>query len=396
MKNFIKSQQSCKISPRKLMGEMAMSELITILEKTRDTRQEWKVLHKLSEVVLIVLLALLANADEWELIEDFAYANEETLREYMTLENGIPSHDTIQRVMSIIDPKEMQRIQLAWNEIMNGEEGKKLKKILNIDGKTMRGTASAKKKALHVVSAYSHTDGISFGQVVVDDKENEIVAIPDLLDEICIKDTIVTIDAMGCQTDIAKKIVKNKADYVLALKGNQGNLHKDVIDYFGDSGFRQQIKQEGNYHKTVEKAHGQIEVREYYQTADIEWLPDRKKWQGLASIGMVETTIEKPDGSKAKETRYFISSLAVTVVLFARAVREHWAIESMHWHLDVTFREDSNKTLDTTSALNLNILRKLALSVLKLVDVGKKCSLKRKRYIICANFSTFIKKIMGL
>jgi len=321
-----------------------MEELIKRMNGIRDIRQEWKVKHRLPEIVTIVILAMLGNADEWELIEDFAYANEEFLRKHLELANGIPSHDTIQRVMSIIEPREMQGIQKAWNEIVNWEEGEKLKKILNIDGKTMRGTACAKKKALHIVSAYSHEDGVSFGQTMVDDKENEIVAIRDLLDEISIKDTVVTIDAMGCQTDIAKKIINKEADYVLALKGNQGNLHKDVVDYFDDLEFRQKIKDEGNYHKTVEKAHGQIETREYYQTEDIDWLYDKARWKSFKSIGMVETTKEK-DGVKTKETRYFISSLAVMILLFSKTVRGHWAIESMHWHLDVTFKEDSNKTL---------------------------------------------------
>lgn len=373
-----------------------MDELKNRLEKIRDTRQEWKVLHKLSEIVLIALLALLANADEWELIEDFAYANEEFLRKHLTLSNGIPSHDTIRRVMGLIEPKEMQGVQLAWNEMINSDEGEKLKKILNIDGKTIRGTASAKKKALHIVSAYSHEDSVSFGQVLVDDKENEIVAIPDLLDEIAVKDTVVTIDAAGCQMEIAKKIIDKQADYVLALKGNQGNMHKDVKDYLDDSEFRDKIKKAGGYHRTCEKAHGQIETREYYQTDDTDWMEDKKRFKGLKSIGMVETTTEKPDGSRTKETRYFISSLAVMILLFAKAVRGHWAIESMHWHLDVTFKEDANKTLDSQAQQNLSILRKLALSILKLIDVGKKCSLKRKRYIICANTGKFLEKIMNI
>jgi len=200
-----------------------MLELLEKLGEIRDTRQEWKVRHKLSEVVFIVLLSLLGNADEWELMEDFAYANEEILRKHLVLAHGIPSHDTMQRVMSIIDPKAMQGIQLAWNEAMNSDEGEKLKKILNIDGKTLRGTASAKKKALHVVSAYSHEDGISFGQSVVDDKENEIVAIPELLDELSLKDTVVTIDAMGCQTKIAEQIASKKAVIIERLKRRMVN-----------------------------------------------------------------------------------------------------------------------------------------------------------------------------
>jgi predicted transposase YbfD/YdcC len=298
--------------------------------------------------------------------------------------------------MGLIDPKEMRGVQLAWNEMINNEEGEKLKKILNIDGKSIRGTASGKKKALHIVSAYSHEDGVSFGQVLVDDKENEIVVIPNLLDEINVKNTVVTIDAMGCQMDIAKKIVDNQADYVLTLKGNQGNMHKDVKDYLNDAGLREKIKEAGGYHRSCEKARGQIEIREYYQTDDIDWMEDKKRFKGLKSIGMVETTIEKFDGTKTKEIRYFISSLTVMILFFAKAVRGHWAIESMHWHLDVTFKEDANKTLDLEAQQNLSILRKLALSILKLIDVGKKCSLKRKRYIICANTGKYLEKIMSI
>lgn len=254
-----------------------MLNILKKLENIKDERQEWKIKHKIKDIVAIVLLAMLANANELGEIEDFAYANEEFLRKYLELENGIPSHDTIQRVMSIIAPKSMQQLVLEWNELMNTNEGEKLKKIINIDGKTIRGSASVKKKALHVVSAYSKKDGISFGQTVVEQKQNEIiVAIPDLLDEINVTDCIVTIDAMGTQTKIVEKIISKKADYVLALKGNQGNLHKDVVDYFDDLNFRETIKKDGGYLKTVEKAHGQIEIREYYQTNDIDWIPDRK------------------------------------------------------------------------------------------------------------------------
>ena len=376
-------------------GGIKIIDFIERLKNIRDIRQEWKIKHKVADIIAIVLFALLANADEWELIEDFAYANEEFLRKYLQLPNGIPSHDTIQRVIGMIDPKEMQKLQMAWSEIINSEEGDKIKKILNIDGKTIRGSASAKKKALHIVSCYSHTDGISFGQTVVNEKENEIVAIPDLLDELSIKDTVVTIDAMGTQTAIAEKIIDKQADYVLALKGNQGNLHKDVIDYFDDPDFIKRIKVEGNYSKTIEKAHGQVEIREYYQTGDVDWYEDKDKWKNLKSIGMVETTIKKKD-SETKERRYYISSLITFISLFVMAVRGHWAIESMHWHLDVTFREDACKTLETTAAQNLNILRKIALSVLKMVDVGKKCSLKRKRYILCANASKFLENLMSI
>ena len=295
--------------------------------------------------------------------------------------------------MAAIDPKYMQAVVIEWNEIINSNESEKLKKIINIDGKAMRGTGST--KALHVVSAYSKDDGICFGQTAVQEKHNEIVAIPELLDELQVKNCIVTIDAMGTQTEIAKKIISKSADYVLALKGNQGNLHEGVRDYFNDEDFLMQIKNIGEYSKTVEKARSQIETREYYQTDDISWIDSKSSWKGLKTIGMVKTTIKKDDKT-SDETRYYISSLAQDISLFEKSVRQHWAIESMHWQLDVTFREDANRTLDKTAAQNMNIMRKFAMSILEIFDIGKKRSLKHKRYMICANSAKFLQQIMCL
>lgn len=370
-----------------------MERILKKIERINDVRQWWKVKHKLLDIVMIVLFATLANADEWEENEDFAHANEEFLRGYLELPWGIPSHDTIQRVMAAIDPKYMQAVVIEWNEIINSNESEKLKKIINIDGKAMRGTGST--KALHVVSAYSKDDGICFGQTAVQEKHNEIVAIPELLDELQVKNCIVTIDAMGTQTEIAKKIISKSADYVLALKGNQGNLHEGVRDYFNDEDFLMQIKNIGEYSKTVEKARSQIETREYYQTDDISWIDSKSSWKGLKTIGMVKTTIKKDDKT-SDETRYYISSLAQDISLFEKSVRQHWAIESMHWQLDVTFREDANRTLDKTAAQNMNIMRKFAMSILKIFDIGKKRSLKHKRYMICANSAKFLQQIMCL
>ena len=370
-----------------------MERILKKIERINDVRQWWKVKHKLLDIVMIVLFATLANADEWEENEDFAHANEEFLRGYLELPWGIPSHDTIQRVMAAIDPKYMQAVVIEWNEIINSNESEKLKKIINIDGKAMRGTGST--KALHVVSAYSKDDGICFGQTAVQEKHNEIVAIPELLDELQVKNCIVTIDAMGTQTEIAKKIISKSADYVLALKGNQGNLHEGVRDYFNDEDFLMQIKNIGEYSKTVEKARSQIETREYYQTDDISWIDSKSSWKGLKTIGMVKTTIKKDDKT-SDETRYYISSLAQDISLFEKSVRQHWAIESMHWQLDVTFREDANRTLDKTAAQNMNIMRKFAMSILKIFDIGKKRSLKHKRYMICANSAKFLEQIMCL
>jgi predicted transposase YbfD/YdcC len=372
-----------------------MEKIIKKLENIPDQRQEWKVKHKLSDIVAIVLFATISNADAWEEIEAFAIANREFLMKYLVLENGIPSHDTIQRVMSTIDPSVLQNFQREWNETLNNAEGEKIKKILNIDGKTMRGSKNKNQRALHVVTAYCKEDGICFGQKAVNEKENEIIAIPDLLDEISVRGCVVTIDAMGTQAEIAEKIIKKKADYVLAVKGNQPNLHNDIKDYFNDSELKAAVKSGKGYKRTTEKARGQIEIREYFQTDEVSWIHNKTKWKNLNSIGIVEKTVLIGDVVK-KETRYFISSLPVDIDLFSSSVRGHWAIESMHWHLDVTFKEDSNKTLDKTAALNMNIIRKISLSVLKILDLGKRKSLKLKRYMISVNSTNLLEKILLL
>lgn len=372
-----------------------ISDIINLTKNIEDPRQKKKVKYPINEVVGMVLFASIGNANEWTEIEVFCNSHEDCLRKYFKMENGVPSHDTFQRVMGIIDPKVIQQLQLEWNEYLATNEGEGLKKILNIDGKTMRGSRTEDKKPLHVVSAYCDEDGFCLGQNVVNEKENEIVAIPQLLDTLQIKGYVVTIDAMGTQVKIAEKIVQKKADYVLAVKGNQENLYNDLIDYFNDNDFKKDIERKGNYKKTIEKSHGQIEVREYYQTDDIKWLASKSKWKNLKSIGIIEKTIKKDDNEK-KEIRYYISSLAPDIELFSKAVREHWKIEIMHWHLDVTFKEDFNKTIEETANKNMNIIRKWALSILKLLDMGKKMSLKLKRFAICSNPINYISKIMEI
>jgi len=369
-----------------------MNEAIEYLKKVNllDTRQERKVLHKLNEIIGIAFIATLGNANNFAEIEVFGKEHEEALREYFELENGIPSHDTIERAFGMFNPKFLEHFQSKFNELLNDNEGEKIKKILSIDGKTQRGNATGTQKANHIVSAVDN-DGFCLGQVKTDDKSNEITAIPELVDNLNVSGHIVTTDAMGCQTEIVKKIRKKKADYVLALKGNQGTLHEDVELYFSDAEFLKRCA----YHRTLEKARGGIEQREYWQTEDIDWLPQKKEWFGLKSIAMTKNTITKK-GKVTTETRYFISSLPTDVKEIARAVRSHWMVESYHWHLDVTFREDENKTIDKQAAYNLNVLKKLAINTLKLLDIGKKVSLKLKRYMISCNPVRYLGKIMGI
>lgn len=295
----------------------------------------------------------------------------------------------------MISPDILQQLYQKWQELLNRDEGEKLKKIICIDGKTMRGNKRKDSRPSHVVSAWCREDGFCLGQRAVEEKSNEITAIPELLDKIQIKGQVVTIDAMGTQTAIAEKIRTRRADYVLALKGNQGTLHEDVRVYLSEPEVKQALQASEQYKRTVEKARGQIEIREYYQTERISWLDCKKEWKGLKSIGMEEKTIRK-DGSEKKEYRFFISSLKEDIELFSRAVRGHWSVESMHWHLDGTFHEDANQTLDCLAAQNLNIIRKWCLSILKALELFRpNLSMKKKRFIISMNPPEFLDQVLA-
>ena len=357
-----------------------MEALLKYLEIVIEYRQEKKIRHKLSDIILLVFMSSLSNANEWIEIEIFGKEHEEFLRNYLELSNGIPSHDTIQRVFAMIDPEYIQGFRQQWQELLNKDEGQKIRKLLALDGKTQRGNGNQHQKANHIVSAVDE-NGICIGEKLVDEKSNEIPAIPELLAMLNVKHHIITIDAMGTQKEIAAQIRKKRADYVLALKKNHGDLHEDVSFYFSDP---DQLSKSA-YKKTVEKARGGIEKREYWQTDDIAWLHQKKEWSGLKSIAMTRNTIIK-NGRETTETRYFISSLPQDANEISRAIRGHWMVESYHWHLDVTFRDDDNRTLEKQAAYNLNIMKKLALNVLKVIDIGKKSlSLAKKRFTICTN-----------
>lgn len=368
-----------------------MREILKKLSTVEDRRQEKKVRHKMSDIIALVLFASLANANEWMEIYYFANEHETYLRKHLELPNGIPSHDTIQRVFAMVSPEFLQQIQTQWNEMLTKGEGEKLRKILAIDGKTQRGTATDKQKANHIVSAVDE-NGFCLGQNRVDEKSNEITAIPELLEALNIKGHIITTDAMGTQIEIVKQIRKKHADYVLALKGNQSGMYDDVSRYFDDA----ELLAACAYTSDLEKARGGIEKREYWQTSDIAWLMQRKKWAGLQSIAMTRNTVVK-NGITSIEERYFISSLPVDIDLIARAIRKHWIVESHHWHLDVTFKEDANRTVDKEAAYNLNIIRKITLHILKLLNMSKSnVSLKAKRFMICMNAEKYIDMVMQL
>ena len=356
-----------------------------------DPRQQAKVKHLMKDIIAIVFFAELANATEWIEIYLFAVSQEEALRKYLALPEGIPSHDTIERVLAMVSPEYLQEFRKRWDKVMSGSIGKRIRKVLALDGKTQRGNGRGEEKANHIVSAVDE-GGFCLSEVLVDDKTNEITAIPEVLKSLNVKGHIVTIDAMGCQKEIAGLIKRRRAHYMLALKGNQGSLYEDVELYFDDEDLRAGCA----YHKVVEKARGAVEIREYWQTTDIGWLHQRKAWAGLTSIVMTKNTIVKGDVIKT-ELRYFISSLPLGVEEAARAIRGHWMVESYHWHLDVTFREDANYTLKKAAAYNLNIMKKMAINTLRLVDVGiEKISMKNKRYMLSMNFGHYLGTLMAL
>ena len=293
-------------------------------------------------------------------------------------------------------PDNLLQLYQKWQELLNRNEGNAIKKIICIDGKTMRSNKRKEGKPSHIVSAWSREDGFCLGQKAVDEKSNEITAIPQVLEKIQIKGHVVTIDAMGTQTAIVEKIKEKRGDYVLALKKNQGNLYEDVSLYMRDEEEKRNMREAGNYKRTVEKARSRIEIREYYQTEKIGWLSQRKEWKGLKSIGMEEKTIRSEKGVETKEYRYYISSLKPEIELFSRAVRGHWSVESMHWHLDVTFHEDANTTLDKQAAQNLNIIRKWSLSILKLIEIFRpNLSMKKKRFVISMNPEEFLEQVLS-
>ena len=368
-----------------------MKDILKWLVTAEDPRQQSKVKHLMSDIIAIVFFAEIANATDWAEIYLFAQAHEKLLRKYLALPGGIPSHDTIQRVIAMVSPEHLQEFRKRWDSVMSGSMNGKLRKLLSLDGKTQRGNGNAGQKANHIVSAVDDC-GFCVGEVLVGDKSNEITAIPPLLNTLNVKNNIVTIDAMGCQTDIARLIRKKGADYVLALKRNQGTLHEDVELYFKDT----KLLAGCVYHKTVDKAHSAVETREYWQTGDIGWLPQKKAWTGLASIIMTKNTIVKGNDITT-QVRYYISSLPLNVEEAARAIRGHWMVESFHWHLDVTFREDANHTLDKAAAYNLNIVKKMALNTLRLIDVGiARISMKGKRFVISMNFGQYLDTLMAL
>jgi predicted transposase YbfD/YdcC len=349
------------------MGERPFGRIEEQFGKLSDPRRGRNVQHKLMDIIIIAICGMICGADGWVEIENFGRQKEVWLKKYLELPKGIPSHDTFGRVFARIDPEEFQRSFIEWvqaiQEITQGQ-------VIGVDGKKLRRSydMSAGKRALYMVNAWAEANHMALGQRKVDEKSNEITAIPQLLELLEIRGCIVTIDALGTQKKIARTILSREADYVLAVKDNQGKLHQDIrylFEYDQRNDFQDAPYE---YAKTVNKGHGRIDVRQCWTTDDPEYLAsirEHHKWPGLQSIAMIITK-RITDRSNSSQTRFYISSLPGDADQFLHAVRGHWGVENgLHWVLDVAFDEDHSRVRKDHAPANLAVLRQMALNLLK-------------------------------
>ena len=345
-----------------------------------DPRIERSKRHQLLDIVAIAICAVICGADSWVYVEMFGKSKEEWFRTFLDLPNGIPSHDTFGGVFSRLNPEQFQQCFVEWTQavadLLPGE-------VVAIDGKTVRRSQDrrAGRGAIHLVSAWASVNTLTLGQVKTEEKSNEITAIPRLLEMLELNGCIVTIDAMGCQKEIAREILERGADYLLAVKGNQGQLYQDVRDLFegGDGLGLNGVPYD--YATTLNKGHGRIERRECWSMGDpvcLEYLSTAGDWPGLRSVVKVECRRET-EGGATVQTRYYISSLEAAAHRQLAAVRAHWSIEnSLHWSLDVTFREDQSRVRKDNAPKNMATLRQISHNLLKL-ETSLKVGIQGKR-----------------
>jgi len=363
-------------------------KLKDIFGQVEDHRSHINQLHNLIDILLIGIISVISGAETWEQMIVFAKSKESFLKGFLALPNGIPSKVTVNRVFSAIDSEQFESCFIEWvNSISELSKGQ----IIAIDGKTIRGAKSyGKKSPIHMVSAWACEANLVLGQVKTAEKSNEITAIPQLLDILDIEEQTVTIDAMGTQKEIAEKIIKNSANYILAVKGNQAQLLEEVKDEFK---FAKQL--ESSTHQDI--GHGRIETRTCSVITDFKFIENQNDWKNLTSIIRVESLREFKNSAKETEkaTRYYISNLKDNANKFQTSIRSHWAIENkLHWTLDVAFSEDASRKRAGNAAQNYSILLKIALNLLK-NETSKKLSMKSKRLEAAWN-EEYLLKILNL
>jgi predicted transposase YbfD/YdcC len=338
-----------------------------------DPRMERTKHHQLLDIIAIAICGVICGADSWVDLELFGRSKEEWLKRFLSLPNGIPSHDTFGRVFALLDPAKFAQCFTSWvkavSQLTQGQ-------VIAIDGKALRRSHDRAngKSAIHMVSAWASANHLVLGQLKVDDKSNEITAIPELLEVLELSGCIVTIDAMGCQKDIARQIVEQGADYVLALKENQGQLYREVTDTF-KSGLGSAFEGlQHDFYQTVGKGHGRIETRQCWVVSEpevLEYLNEKGAWAGLSSVAMVRSKRVVGD-EESVESRYYISSLQGEARQLLEATRTHWEIENcVHWVLDIAFNEDDSRVRQGHAPQNLAVVRHLALNLLKMEQTSK-------------------------
>jgi predicted transposase YbfD/YdcC len=341
-----------------------------------DHRQPGKVNYPLPEVLLLILLAVLAGAEAFTDIARFGERKIELLRRFRPYENGTPSHDHLGDIFATLDARAFQLCFVAWVAALTNTAAE----VIAIDGKTSRRSYQTKgsKEAIHMVSAFAARQRIVLGQVKVNEKSNEIIAIPALLDMMSIEGAVVTIDAMGCQRDIAGKIIEKKADFILALKGNQGTLREDVEVFVDEQKTRKYRDTTISTHQTVDADHGRIETRNYTVIGDIDWLQERHQWPGLKSIVVVESRREI-NAKITNETRFYITSLPISATAVGPMIRAHWAIEnSLHWVMDMVFRDDECRVRTDNAPANFATCRHIAYNLTRKLPGKDSIRLRRK------------------
>jgi len=357
--------------------------LIEHFQDLPDPRVDRTKDHELIDILVIAICTLLCAGESFNDMEDFGQAKHDWFRTFLRLRNGIPSHDTFNRVFAALDPQAFLDCFLRWTQSLRQAVAQE---IVALDGKALRRALNGDQSVKYVVSAWAEDNGLVLGQLKVADKSNEITTLPELLRALELCGCIVTVDAMGTQKNIAKEIKEADADYVLALKGNHEVVHQEVKSFLEEAVAERDAQPLRlsiaaatlAVLETVEKDHGRIETRRYYQSAALDWFADRAQWEGLQTVGMVEA-IREIGAHRTIERRYYLSSLPLDVATFARAVRGHWGVENkLHWVLDVQMREDQSRARTGYAAENLATLRRLALNLLKR-ERTKKRGLKGKQ-----------------